>query len=67
MEDEADRMVRSAAKIIFWEIKSKNYDTDVYLSTDDIKKLERCKVSLQTSIKSDIKHQSSLALNINQV
>ena len=58
--------MRSAAKIIFGEIKSKNYDTDVYPSTDDIRNLERgkdwlrrtLKIFLQTLIKSEIKQVS---------
>ena len=58
--------MRSAAKIIFGEIKSKNYNIDAYPSTDDIKDLEKgkewlprtLKVFLQTLIKSEIKQIS---------
>ena len=54
-ENEADRIVRSAAKIIFGEMKSKTYNTDVYPSNEDIMNLEKGRV-----VATDIESISSI-------
>ena len=66
IQDEADRIIKAAAQIIFGEINSKNYNTDLYPSTDDIRDLEKGKewlprtlqIFLRTLIKSEIKQVS---------